>query len=597
MADANIKAVITAEDRASKTLSGFGDNVSNVGKKAVIGIAAVGVALTALGVSAVKAFSESEAVMAQTNAVLKSTGGVAGVTAKEVSKLASSLQSVTKFSDEQIQSGENLLLTFTKIGKDIFPQATEVMLDMSQALGQDVKSSAIQLGKALQDPILGVTALRRVGVNFNKDQQEVIKNLVETGRAGEAQAMILKELQTEFGGSAKAAGKTFAGQLVILKNTFGDLMEIIGRGIVKVIQPVIDKFNEWLSSMGGVEGVVEKATEKWKQFLAAMKPFALFLRNTFLPPLEHLWDTIKNKLLPAVQEFWDKNQNWLLPAMKRIAEIFGVAVIGGLLLFIKTLDLVIQIISSVLNFITSFGQKVGDVFNAIVNKFIWVKDNLYLATWEIIKFFFSMAAKLLEITGQLIGRILLFFLTLPIKIPSLMKQSLELTWRVITSIDWGKAFKSILDHWVRTMVGIVMATKNTWHAIFNIDWGKLGKHIMTAMVNAINSGLESAINSALSILPGKPKINLPKFAGGTDYAPGGMALVGERGPEMVSLPRGSKVTPTNSLPGGGSTINITVQAGAFMGSQSDARKYAMVIADALKDIAGSNNTTVGAMLS
>lgn len=34
------------------------------------------------------------------------------------------------------------------------------------------------------------------------------------------------------------------------------------------------------------------------------------------------------------------------------------------------------------------------------------------------------------------------------------------------------------------------------------------------------------------------------FAVGTNFAPGGMALVGERGPEMVSLPRGAKVTPS-----------------------------------------------------
>ena len=62
-------------------------------------------------------------------------------------------------------------MTFTKIGQDIFPDATRIVLDMSQALGQDLKSSAVQVGKALQDPILGVSALRRVGVNFSDSQQ------------------------------------------------------------------------------------------------------------------------------------------------------------------------------------------------------------------------------------------------------------------------------------------------------------------------------------------------------------------------------------------------------------------------------------------
>ena len=107
------------------------------------------------------------------------------------------------------------------------------------SLGQDVKSSAIQLGKALQDPILGVTALRRVGVNFSDAQQDVIKNLVETNQLGKAQALILKELQTEFGGSARAAGQTFSGQLTILQNTFGDLMEVVGQGVAESIAPFV----------------------------------------------------------------------------------------------------------------------------------------------------------------------------------------------------------------------------------------------------------------------------------------------------------------------------------------------------------------------
>ena len=167
--------------KGASKLEGLANGAVKFAKVAAVGFAVAGAAATAFGVLSVKAFMESEDVMKQTEAVLKSTGGVAGVSAKQVSDLAASLQKVTKFSDETVQSGENLLLTFTSIGSDIFPQATETMLDMSQALGQDVKSSAVQLGKALQDPILGVTALRRVGVNFSEAQQDVIKNLVETG--------------------------------------------------------------------------------------------------------------------------------------------------------------------------------------------------------------------------------------------------------------------------------------------------------------------------------------------------------------------------------------------------------------------------------
>jgi len=100
--------------------------------------------------------------------------------------MADSLQRVTTFDDEAITGAQSLLLTFTKIGRDVFPEATRTVLDMSQALGQDLKSSSIQLGKALNDPITGITSLTRVGVTFTAEQKKLIESLVKTGQVAEA---------------------------------------------------------------------------------------------------------------------------------------------------------------------------------------------------------------------------------------------------------------------------------------------------------------------------------------------------------------------------------------------------------------------------
>lgn len=204
----------------------------------------------------ITAAEESRKVMAQTEAVLKSTGGAAGVTSQEVSDLALQMSRLTNFDDEAVQSAENLLLTFTKIGKDIFPQATETVLDMSTALGQDLNSSAIQLGKALQDPINGVTALRRVGVNFTEQQKEQIKTLVESGRRLDAQKIILKELATEFGGSARAAQSGTDK----LKNSISNLAESIGTKLnpafqegSKKIANFLDKITDYFNKSGSIE--------------------------------------------------------------------------------------------------------------------------------------------------------------------------------------------------------------------------------------------------------------------------------------------------------------------------------------------------------
>src|SRR6266540_3264380 len=196
--------------------------------------------LAALGAGVAYTFSkfeESNKIAGQTGAVLKSTGGVAGVTAKQVAGLADAISRKSGIDDEAIQSGENMLLTFKAIrneagkGNDIFNQATRTLIDMSTALGQDSSKSAIQLGKALNDPIKGISALRRVGVTFTDQQQKQIAAMVKTGNVMGAQKLILRELNSEFGGSA-AAQATASGKMQVA-------MENLAESIGGVLAPVI----------------------------------------------------------------------------------------------------------------------------------------------------------------------------------------------------------------------------------------------------------------------------------------------------------------------------------------------------------------------
>src|SRR5262245_16361448 len=142
---------------------------------------------------------EAAKVGRQTAAVIKATGGVAKVSARDVDRLATALSNKVGVDDEVITAGENMLLTFKGVrneaGKqnDIFNQATKVALDMTAALNQGevsqsgLEQSTVRLGKALQDPIKGVTALTKVGVTFTDAQKEQIKTLVEAGDTMSAQ--------------------------------------------------------------------------------------------------------------------------------------------------------------------------------------------------------------------------------------------------------------------------------------------------------------------------------------------------------------------------------------------------------------------------
>ena len=240
---------------------------------------ALGVALGAVGLAlaygVIRNTIEAEKVQAQLEAALKSTGGAAGQTIKALNEHAAALQAVTTYGDEATNSAQAILLTFTRIQGDTFPKATEAVLDMATALQMDLKSSAIQVGKALNDPILGVTALGRAGVQFSEDQKAMIKTLVETGHTAEAQIIILRELETQFGGSATAARDTLGGALEALKNAFGDLLEgDTGSEGVRGTKKAIEDLTAVLQSQAVKDGFsnlitgAAEATTKFAELLA-----------------------------------------------------------------------------------------------------------------------------------------------------------------------------------------------------------------------------------------------------------------------------------------------------------------------------------------
>jgi hypothetical protein len=232
---ADTSGLVRGLNHGTSGLRKFGKMAALVG-----GAAALGGLVATLKIG-VDEFMGAQKVLAQTGAVLKSTGGAAKVTSKQITTMSESLMKLSGIDDEAIQSGQNLLLTFTKIrnetgkGNNIFDQATLAMTNLSVAMGKDLSSSAILVGKALNDPVKGVGALSRAGVQFTASQKDTIKALVESGNVMGAQKMILKELETQFGGSAKAAGQTLPGQLNILKETFRNLAADLIAGFIPAV--------------------------------------------------------------------------------------------------------------------------------------------------------------------------------------------------------------------------------------------------------------------------------------------------------------------------------------------------------------------------
>ena len=234
MADRDLTLRIKARDTTGRAVKSARRGIRSIAEQLerLQKVVAVGGALY-LGFRAVQrvlgsvlgALTRQEQAQAQVAARIRATGEAAGYGAGELTRMAAELQQVTAYGDEAILEMQALLLSFRNIRGDTFRDATEAVLDLSVGVGTDLRSAAIQLGKALNDPIAGLDGLSRSGTTFSEAQKETIKRLAETGRVAEAQALVLDELKSQYGGAARAARDTLGGALAALGNAWGDLLE------------------------------------------------------------------------------------------------------------------------------------------------------------------------------------------------------------------------------------------------------------------------------------------------------------------------------------------------------------------------------------
>jgi len=234
MAINETKIVISAED---KTKQAFQSVKSNLGQLqglgsslgSVLGIGGAASIVTILN-KMVRETIDAANEQAQLAAVLRSTGQAAGFAQEELNKMAEGMSRSSIFSSGEITNAQTRLLSYTGIVGKQFPAAMQAVIDMSARMGMSLEQSAETIGRALDIPSQGLTALTRQGFRFTEAQKELVKELEATGRAAQAQDIILDALETSYGGAAEAARNTLGGALSNLTNQFNDLFELSDNG-------------------------------------------------------------------------------------------------------------------------------------------------------------------------------------------------------------------------------------------------------------------------------------------------------------------------------------------------------------------------------
>jgi DNA-directed RNA polymerase subunit F len=263
---------------------------SRIGKSVGVAFAAVGAAVAVASAAAIRFGNDSikaaEAVrqandrLAQVNRSMGLFGTETQAVTERLIKFAEANELSVGVDAEVIKATQAKLLTFKNLAataNDVggaMDRATMAALDLAAAGFGSAETNAIQLGKALQDPIKGITALRRAGVTFTDAEREKIKVLVESGRTLEAQNLILQAIETQVGGTARATATSSERMRLAFENVkesvgaallpaFDDMVDVVVKDLTPALSEIAKTIGPLLADvLRTVSGVLKQATDK-----------------------------------------------------------------------------------------------------------------------------------------------------------------------------------------------------------------------------------------------------------------------------------------------------------------------------------------------
>lgn len=371
--------------------------MDDIGNRSLI----AGTVITGAMGMAVNAAEESEIATARLDQVFRSMGETTGEAAKAAEEYASKLQTAIAVEDEEIMLVQAKLATFEQLSNEtgrmsgMFDRATKAAFDLSSAGFGDASSNAVQLGKALQDPIKGIQALSRSGVTFTKEEKEKIKALTESGQQLKAQEMIMKAVEKQVGGVAEAT----ASKSAKMKIAFGEVAETAGKALLPVMNrlasflgDIIPKITAWIDrnpelvkgfAAAGVAllvfgGTIKLITGAVALFnaVAALNPFVLVAVAVVAAAL-------------LIYRNWGAISEWFRALWEKVKAVFNrfVSFTKNLLINFTPVGLIYKYWGPITEFFSGMWEKVKTLFNEWL---VWVMN------WP---------SKLIEVGGAIVDNI------------------------------------------------------------------------------------------------------------------------------------------------------------------------------------------------
>lgn len=499
--DKGVNQAATAVDKLRGTLKTF----------AGVALAAFSVdAVIDFGRAAIAAAEDAQVANNRLEAIAKSMGLFGSQTANvtgRLQKFADTLALSVGIEDEAIKAAQAQLLTFKNLAitadqaGGAFDRATKAVIDLAAAGLGSLDTSAVQLGKALQDPVKGLTALGRAGVTFTDEQKELIKTLVETNRTLEAQDLILAAIEQQVGGTAEATAT--ASQKMSI--AWGEIQESIGA----ILLPAFQGFADWLvANLPNIQAAVE-------EFGAAM--------GRIFGAIGEWWST---HVQQPFEDFWKEHGPKFAEGWKNVEEVINI--------------FLTQVAPVLLNMLSQMTDMiVNNVLVALEEFAIWFSNPQNKQAIQIV------TATILALTGALFASVIAFMLVITTITFLVAKYTEFANWNQKVGLSLHLLFSPLLF-----LIDVLNRAADAWARF----WGQADRKAMNPVSNP-------------------SRFNIPGRAAGGGASNTGLSWVGEKGPELITMPRGATVTPVpqhmradallGANRGGGvqNTYSITVQAG------------------------------------
>lgn len=526
-------------DAAQKKLKSAGSAMQGVGARmAGIGAgmsAAITAPFIALGAHLLQGSQDAAHAAGQVNAALESMGGASGKTADELSKTAESLRNLTGIDDDEILTKvTSNLLTFGNVAGTVFDRAQVAALDLATRMGGDLQAATLTIGKALNDPVKGLTALGRAGIQFTAQQKEQIKQMVAVGDAAGAQSIMLAELEKQFGGAAKAAGDADAWNP--LKTALMDLEGAFEPIVRDVIAPLIAKAGEIVRAFASVSPEVLKFVAVGAAVAAAIGPVLIAFGG-------------------------------LVAAAGAIATAFaGGGVLAGLLPFLGPIGLAAAAVAAafmiwgddIVPMLQTFARQLADSIGPKIKPLFEALMGAVTAVGEIFSAIFSMggtgsASSNLQVFGEIVARVLgaaVEIITGAVNVITNVLRALAALLRGDFSTMWNALGSAVS--------ALVTGVLRAFEALFP---GVIG--FVRQLVEGVTAWLQGRLGAVLGWVVGKVKevgdafFKLYDAVVGHSYIPDMVEEIGD----WISKLQGNMVSPVQNM--------TDASASAFSGMAGD----------------------------